>query len=74
MVAWMRSVRDGYSQKSIQWAESARTGAEDPAWEVPTPASSIQRQLEGIGGLHVEAQATSAVACSPLSILLLLLV
>lgn len=74
MVAWVRSVRDGNSQTGIQWAESTGTGAEDPAWEVPTIACSLQRQLEGIGGLHVEAQATSMVSCSLSSMLLLLLV
>lgn len=62
MVAWMRSIRNGNSKESIQWAQPARTGVEDLACEVPAIACSVQRQLEGPGGLHAEAQTGGALS------------
>lgn len=58
MVAWMRVVRNGNSQESFQWAKFAGAGPEDSSWQVSPLACTLQRQSEGPGGLHVEAQTT----------------
>ena len=63
MVSWMCSVRNGNSQEGIQWTEPARAGIKDPAWQVSAIACSVQWQLEGTGGLHVEAQPAGGESC-----------